>query len=122
MHWGDDQKNSKRLELSISKNTLHGSGDKVPAVSTPGSRQVCLSRSEILEFVAFRDSGKLFQQFSRDFPRVFLENPRTDPGNSHSLLEFSEMRRKLSNSIVFLEMFHDHRIWKIAKSHCQIFG
>ena len=45
---------------------------------------------EILEFVAFRDSGKVFQQFSRDFPGVFLENPRTDPGNSHSLLEFSD--------------------------------
>ena len=45
---------------------------------------------EILEFVAFRDSGKIFQQFSRDFPGVFLENPRKDPGNSHSLLEFSD--------------------------------
>ena len=45
---------------------------------------------EILEFAAFRDPGKFFQQFSRDFPGVFLENPRTDPGNSHSLLEFSE--------------------------------
>ena len=45
---------------------------------------------EILEFLAFRASEKFFQQFSRDFPGVFLENPRTDPGNSHSLLEFSE--------------------------------
>ena len=33
----------------------------------------------------------MFQQFSRDFPGVFLENPRTDPGNRHSLLEFSEL-------------------------------
>ena len=45
---------------------------------------------EILEFVAFRDSGKFFQKFSRDFPGVFLGNPRIDPGNSHSLLKFSE--------------------------------
>ena len=30
------------------------------------------------------------QQFSRDFPGVFLGKPRTDPGNSHSLLEFSD--------------------------------
>ena len=45
---------------------------------------------EILEFVAFRDSGKIFQQFSQDFPGVFLENARADPGNSHSLLEFSD--------------------------------
>ena len=48
---------------------------------------------QILEFIAFRDSGKNFQQFSRDFIGVFLENPRTDPGNSHSLLEFSELRK-----------------------------
>ena len=45
---------------------------------------------QIPEFIAFRDSGKFFQQFSPDFPGVFLENPRTDPGNSHSLLEFSD--------------------------------
>ena len=30
--------------------------------------------------------------FPRDFPGVFLGNPRTDPGNSHSLLEFSDLR------------------------------
>ena len=35
---------------------------------------------QILEFVAFRDPGNFFQQFSRNFPGVFLENPRTDPG------------------------------------------
>ena len=43
--------------------------------------------------VAFRDSGEFFQQFSRGFPGVFLENPRTDPGNSHSLLELSDFRK-----------------------------
>ena len=45
---------------------------------------------EILEFVAFRDAGKIFPL---DFSGVFLENPRADPGNSHSLLEFSEIRK-----------------------------
>ena len=40
---------------------------------------------EILEFVAFRDSGKLFQQFSRDFPGVFFENPRTTKNNSQGV-------------------------------------
>ena len=59
---------------------------------TQGSRQVCLFPvPEILEFVAFRDSGKIFQLFFQDFPGVFLKNPRTDPGNSHSLPEFSEI-------------------------------
>ena len=49
-------------------------------------------------------SGKFFQQFSRDFLGVFLGNARTDPGNSHSLLQepkkgvlakgvFAEIRR-----------------------------
>ena len=51
---------------------------------------------EILDFVAFRDSGKIFQLFSRDFPGVFLENPRRDPGNSHSLLEFSDSNTEIS--------------------------
>ena len=46
---------------------------------------------EILEFVAFRDSGIFFQLFSRDFPGAFLGNPREDPGNSHSLLELSDL-------------------------------
>ena len=65
--------------------------DKVPGVSTKRSRQGCLSPvPEVLEFVAFRDSGKFFQQYSRDFPGVFLGNPRTHPTNSHSLLEFSD--------------------------------
>ena len=34
---------------------------------------------QILEFVAFRDSGKFFQQFSRDFPGVFPEFSRRTP-------------------------------------------
>ena len=50
---------------------------------------------EILEFVAFRDSGNIFQQFSRDFPGVSSGTPERDPGNSHSLLEFS---KKQSNT------------------------
>ena len=52
---------------------------------------------EILEFVAFRDSGKLFQQFCRDFP-----SPRTHPTNCHSLLEFSDsLFRNTALEIVF---------------------
>ena len=45
---------------------------------------------QMLEFKAFRNSGNFFQQFSRDFPGIFLGNARADPRNSHSLLEFSE--------------------------------
>ena len=86
-----DQKNSRRLELSISKNTPHGRWRQGPGSVDPRFPEgLPFPVPEIPEFVAFRDSGKIFQQFSRDFPGVFLENPRTHPGNSHSLLEFSE--------------------------------
>ena len=65
------------------KNRTEGQ-DKVQAVSRfPAGLPFPVP--QILEFVAFRDSGKFFQQFCRDFPGVFLGNPRTDPGDSHSL-------------------------------------
>ena len=85
------QKKSRRLELSISKNTLHGRWGQGPdSVDPRFPAALPFPVPEILEFVAFRDLGKIFQQFCRDFPRSFLGNPRTDPRNSHSLLEFSE--------------------------------
>ena len=42
---------------------------------------------------AFPDArfGIIFSAISREFPGRFLANPGTDPGNSHSLLEFSEL-------------------------------
>ena len=90
-----DQKNSRRLELSISKNTPHGRWGQGPGSAGPRfPAGLPFPVPETLEFIAFRDSGKFFQQFSRDFPAVFLENPRTDPGNSHSLLEFSDTNGK----------------------------
>ena len=85
------QKNSRRLELSISKNTPHGRWGKGPGSVDPRfPAGLPFPVPQILEFMAFRDPGKFFQQFSRNFPGVFLANPRTVPGNSHSLLEFSE--------------------------------
>ena len=83
--------NSRRLELSISENTPHGRWGQGPGSVDPRF-PACLPFPvpEILEFVAFRDSGKFFQQFSGDFPGLFLQNPWTDLGNSHSLLGFSE--------------------------------
>ena len=77
------------LELSISKNTPRGRSRQCrPKV--PGTFLL----PKILEFVAFRDSGNFFQHLSRDFPGVFPEDPRTDPGNSHSLLEFLKVRHE----------------------------
>ena len=118
-------------------------GDKVQAVLTQGSWQVCMSWSrnpricsilrfgkmlqQFMEFFRGRPRGGAttslhfpsapdplveaskapfltlrvatpsgapcqapLEQFSRDFPGVFLENPRTDPRNSHTLPECPE--------------------------------
>ena len=79
-------------ELSISKNTPHGRWGQGPGSVDPRfPAGLPFPVPEIREFVAFRDSGKIFQQFSRSFPGTFLQNSCTDPGNSHSLLEFSEI-------------------------------
>ena len=67
-----NQKISRRLELSISKSTPHVRWGQGPA-KVPG--RFASPAPEIVEFVAFRDSGKFFQQFSRDFPGLFLQNP-----------------------------------------------
>ena len=92
------QKNSRRLELPISKNTLRGRLGQGPGSVDPRfAAGLPFSVPEILEYVAFRDSGKYFQQFSRDFPGVFLGNPRTHPTNSHSLLEFSHLGKLPAN-------------------------
>ena len=100
MKWVKIQKNSRRLELSISENTPHGRWGQGPGSVGPRfPAGLPFPVPEILEFVAFRGSGKFFQQFSRDFPGVFPENPRTDPGNSHSLLEFSEKWSSLRNAL-----------------------
>ena len=49
----------------------------------------------VLEFKACCDSGQFSQQFSRSFPGTFLQNSRKDPRNSHSLLEFSDLRARI---------------------------
>ena len=105
-HKYDNQKNSRRLELSISKNTPHGRWGQGPGSVDPRfPAGLPFPVPEILEFVAFGDSGKFFQQFSRNFPGTFLQNSRKDPRNSHSLLEFSETNN------VGLEPFPARRPW-----------
>ena len=92
---GRNQKNSRRLELSSFKKTRSdGLGKVRDGVDPRFAAGLPFPVPQILEFTAFRDSGKCFQQLSRDFPGIFLGNPRADPRNSHSLLEFSEERAK----------------------------
>ena len=51
-------------------------GTRSRTVWTQCLRQVCLSRCpQILESKAFRDSGKSFQQFSRNFPPELPQRP-----------------------------------------------
>ena len=61
------------------KKTPHPEGrDKVPGSVDPRfPAGLHFPVPEVLEFVAFRDSGNVFQQFPRDFPGVFVGNPRT---------------------------------------------
>ena len=55
------QKSSRRLELSISKNTPHGRWGQGPGNVGPRfPAGLPFPLPEILEFVAFRDSGKNF--------------------------------------------------------------
>ena len=58
-----------------------------------GSRQVCLSRCpKSWNFYSISRFGKIF---SSNFPGTFPQSSsRTDPGNSHSLLEFSEKKTR----------------------------
>ena len=97
----ENKKNSRRLELSISKNTPQGRWGQGPGSVGPRfPAGLPFPVPEILEFVAFGDSGKFFQQFSRNFPGTFLHNSRKDPRNSHSLLEISEKTTTWHCSIV----------------------
>ena len=74
------------------KNTPHGRWGQGPGSVDPRfPAGLPFPVPEILVFVAFGDSGKIFQQFSRNFPGTFLQNSRKDPRNSHSLLEFSDL-------------------------------
>ena len=83
------QKSSRRLELSISKDIPHGRCRQGPGSVDPRfPAGLPFPVPEIIEFVAFRDSGKFFQQFSRDFPGVFLENPQQIPETATAFSSF----------------------------------
>ena len=90
------KKNSKAGTVDL-KNTPHGRWGQGPGSVDPRfPAGLPFPVPEILEFVAFCDSGNIFQQFCRSLPGSFLQNSCTDPRNSHSLLEFSDTRIKLS--------------------------
>ena len=92
------QKNSRRLELSISKNTPHG---RSRAVSTQGFRQVCLFRcpkSQNLKHFAIRE--KFSSIFSAIFPQLSSgapERPRKQPQPSRVFLTFTVISREINH-------------------------
>ena len=109
------QKNSRRLELSISKNTPHGRWGQGPGSVDPRfPAGLPFPVPQIPEFVAFGDSGKIFQQFSSRTPQ--------GPRNSHSLLEFSEKSKSsservlLNNSPCVPDSCHRGRRQKFART------
>ena len=63
------------------------------ALPTQGLRQVCLSRCRNPRICSILRFGKIFQLFSRDFVEFSSGTPRTDPGNSHSLLPYRATMR-----------------------------
>ena len=78
------QKNSRRLELSISRNTPHGRWGECPGTMDPRfPAGLPFPVPEILEFVAFCDSGKnlpaIFPGLSRSFLRERPNRPRKQP-------------------------------------------
>ena len=84
-----NQKNSRRLELSIPKNTPHGRWGQGPGNVDPRfPAGLPFPVPEILEFVAFRDSGKYFQQFSRDFPEFSSGRPEQTPETATAFSNF----------------------------------
>ena len=48
----------------------------------------------------FRDSGKIFQQFSQEFPRVFLENPEQTPETATAISSFLSFDQVFSGSVL----------------------
>ena len=125
MYMRENQKNSRRLELSMSKkkHPARKVGARTRAVWTQCLRQVCLSRCPklILEFKACRGSGHFFRQFSRNFPGTFIQNSRADPRNSHSLLEFSERREQfVLFGVFFFFFFQFYIIFRFKIGHCPV--
>ena len=102
------QKNSRRLKLSISKNTPYGRWGQGPGSVDPRfPAGLPFPVPEILECIASRDPGRFSSNFPSIFPEFSREPPsRADPRNSHSLLEFSDFRnapKKSENG--FMETF-----------------
>ena len=79
------QKNSRRLELSIQKTQRTEGGDKVQAVSTQGSRQVCLSRCpKFCSIARFGYFPAIFVGLSWSFPWEPPNRPRKHPQPSRA--------------------------------------
>ena len=128
------QKNSRRLELSISKNTPHGRWGQGPGSVDPRfPAGLPFPVPEILEFVAFGDSGKIFQQFSRNFPGTFLQNSRKDPETATAFSSFLNYRPMILVLFILLALLQKlvgdfflilgREIWReIWREFCGIFS
>ena len=93
------QKNSRRLELSISKNTPHGRWGQGPGSVDPRfPAGLPFPVPEILEFVAFGASGNIFQQFPWTYPEFSLTTPEQAPETATALSSFLIVIHQFSSS------------------------
>ena len=102
----ENQKNSRRLELSISKNTPHGRCGQGPGSVVPRfPAGLPFPVPEILEFVAFRDSGK----FSGNFPGTFPEL------SSRTRRKLPAVRQKVASACVLADRTGCSRKWIFSR-------
>ena len=80
----ENQKNSRRLELSISKNTPHGRWGQGPGSVDPRfPAGLPFLVPEILDFVAHRDFGKISPAiFPGTFPEFSFKTPEPEGKNA----------------------------------------
>ena len=89
---------TRRLELSISKNTLQGRWGQGPGSDPKFPAGLPFPAPEILEFVAFGDSGKIFQRFFGDFPEFSSRTPKLTPETATAFLRIHRKSRPFFNA------------------------
>ena len=83
------QKNSRRLELSISKDTPHVRWGQGPGSVDPRfPASLPFPVPAILEFVAFRGSGKFSSNFPGTFPEFSSRTPEQTPETATAFSSF----------------------------------
>ena len=117
--WFLYQKNSRRLELSISKNTPHGRWGQGPgSVDRRFPAGLPFPVPEIVEFVAFRDSGKFSSNFPGIFPEFSSRTPEQTPETATAFLSFSDSRARVSLYVNTIHHTNIVRTFYVSRTIC----